>query len=263
MQARLRSGVRRAQSLVRGRAAATGSPQGSFAPALRHHGDAPALLLSPHWDDAALSCWGLLAEPGGLEVVNVFAGLPPAGDAGRWEALAGLADSRERASARAAEDARALAGAGREPRNLPLLDAGFRTRPLELGPAAIDDALTRALPSASRVYAPAGIGGHADHVLVRDYARALARAGMPVELYAELPYCAIHGWPAWVDGGEPEERRDVEAYWAYFLAAVPEMPPLRSARITRLAPDAAAAKLAAVSAYGAVELRWALPAAAG
>lgn len=275
MQARLRSGVRRAQSLVRRTAVASAAQAGSFSPRLAFDKDAAALLLSPHWDDAVLSCWDLLTGGAQLEVVNVFAGLPQPGESGRWEALAGLADSRERAAARMAEDAQALAAAGRQPRNLPLLDAGYRRRPLELAVRALDEALAGELRLVSRVYAPAGIGGHADHVLVRSYARALLGAGIPVELYADVPYCAIHGWPSWVDGGEPEPGRDVDAYWRWFLTDVPEMPPLQSALVTRLPPDDAAAKLAAVScyrmslnlsvkhlladpAYGAVEIRWQL-----
>src|SRR3981081_2429888 len=69
----------------------------SFKSRLRVDPDAPALLLSPHWDDAALDCWSLLAGGSELVVVNVFAGVPPPGHAGAWEAIAGLEDTAERA----------------------------------------------------------------------------------------------------------------------------------------------------------------------
>jgi hypothetical protein len=77
----------------------------------------------------------------------------------------------------------------------------------------------------------------------------LLRAGMPVTVYAELPYCIFHGWPSWVDGSDPEPRRDVDAYWQSFLREVPEMPSLRSAQVEQLDPQAAAAKRAAIERY--------------
>ncbi len=40
---------------------------------------AETIILSPHFDDAVLSCWHLLAGAGAVLVVNVFAGEPPAG----------------------------------------------------------------------------------------------------------------------------------------------------------------------------------------
>ena len=77
----------------------------------------------------------------------------------------------------------------------------------------------------------------------------LSRAGIPVSLYAELPYCILHGWPSWVDGREPEDNRNVDAYWRQFLGGVPEMPPLRSAHVERLDDTSAAAKLASMRCY--------------
>jgi len=77
------------------------------------------------------------------------------------------------------------------------------------------------------------------------------RIGMPVTLYAELPYCIFHGWPAWVDGSEPDAQRDVDAYWSSFLGDVPEMPPLRSATVERLSEQQAAARLNAIDSYHA------------
>ncbi len=56
---------------------------------------------------------------------------------------------------------------------------------------------------------------------------------MPVTLYAELPYCIFHGWPAWVqeDGAGPAATRRL-------LAAssedVPELGPLREGPVTQL-----------------------------
>jgi hypothetical protein len=220
-----------------------------FQPRLRMDPHAPELLLSPHWDDAVLDCWSLLTSNRELHVVNLFAGIPPPGRLNEWEALIGARDSAERARGRIDEDALALARAGRKPLNLPLLDARTRPTPFALGLDDLDRALTTEIHSTSRVYVPAGIGGHTDHVLTRLYGRMLSRAGIPVTLYAELPYCIFHGWPSWVDGREPEPNRDVDAYWLTFLRGVPEMPALRSAEVEHLDGPTAGAKLAAMRCY--------------
>jgi hypothetical protein len=226
--------------------------ESNFEPLLRTDSEAPELLLSPHWDDAVLDCWSLVSSERPLNVANVFAGIPPSGTRGTWEDILGVQDSAQRARARLAEDVAALARGGRTPINLALLDAEHRrgTRHV-LGVKDIDRALAAELRSASRVYAPAGIGGHFDHLLVRRYARMLLRAGMPVTLYAELPYCIFHGWPSWVGGTRAAGNRDVDAYWQEFLNAVPELPALRSAEVVRLDESAARAKCDALSNYEA------------
>jgi len=234
---------RRARTLRRAR------EDSRFSSRLRVDCDAPELILSPHWDDAVLNCWSLLTSSRELTVVNVFAGYPPAGRAGVWEAVIGAQDSAERARRRMAEDTRALARANRKPVNLPLLDAQYRGHGPAIGLDELDRTLTKEVQSAARVYVPAGIGSHVDHLFTRRYARLLLHAGIPVTLYAELPYCTIHGWPSWVDGREPASNRDVDAYWQSFLRAVPEMPPLRSAEVVRLDGPTASAKGNAVESY--------------
>jgi hypothetical protein len=227
-----------------------GLREDGFRPHLRPDPQAPGLLLSPHFDDAVLDCWSVLASDRPLTVVNVFAGIPAPGQAGVWEALTGVADSAERKRARMAEDAAALARVGRTPLNLPLLDVQHRGRAGDsVGLAQIDRALVDVVQSASRVYVPAGIGSHADHLLVRRYGRTLLRAGMPVTVYADLPYCTFHGWPPWVDGSDSASTRNVDAYWQFSLNQVPEMPALRSAQVVRLDAAVAAAKGDAVMSY--------------
>lgn len=250
-----RRDLRRLSGLPRGlyrrsRAVARERQESRFEPRLRVDAAAPELLLSPHWDDAVLDCWGLLRSDRELVVVNLFAGVPAPGTHGVWEEIMGVRDSAERARERIAEDRRALARAGREPRNLPLLDARYRRQSGSiLGLDELDRALATEVSGASRVYVPAGIGAQADHLLARRYGRVLLRAGMPVTLYAELPYCIFHGWPPWVDGREPAPNRNVDAYWQSFLRDVPEMPALQSAKVERLEGDTASAKLEALGCY--------------
>ncbi|HEY4428661.1 MAG TPA: PIG-L family deacetylase [Solirubrobacteraceae bacterium] len=237
---------RRLYQRARRRAAAR--EERSFQSGLRSDPQAPALLLSPHWDDAVLDCWAVLAGRDEVNVVNVFAGVPEPGRLTLWDAITGAEDSAERARERLAEDALALAAAGRRSIALPFLDTQYRrTGPPALG--KIDRAVTVHVREVSRVYAPAALGSHPDHVLARRYARMLALGGVPVTLYADLPYCILHGWPHWVDGRAPDPHRNVDAFWLSFLEDVPEMPPLRSAEVVRLTPEQAAAKLAAMQAY--------------
>ncbi len=222
----------------------------SFRTLLGVDANAPELVLSPHWDDAVLDCWGLLSSDRALSVVNVFAGVPtPGGIRGAWDAITGARDSAERARERIAEDAGALARAGRTATALDFLDAQYRPPPRAPRLEDLDRALAGSVQRAARVYVPAGLGGHPDHMLVRRYGRMLSRAGMPVTLYADLPYCAIHGWPHWVDGTEPDPHRNIDAFWMSFLEKVPEMRELRSARVERLDDQAAAAKLEAMRCY--------------
>lgn len=221
-----------------------------FAPRLRHDPAAPALLLSPHPDDAAIDCWSLLDSPAALTVATVFAGDPPAPEPGPWDRLAGARDAIALARERRAEDREALAAAGREPLHLPFVDASHRGTAPPPSFAALDAALAARVGAASQLLAPAVLGvAHPDHVAVRDFALALhAAAGIPLRLYADAPYATAYGWPPWVTGEPPDGRLDVDAYWA--AAGTPAALVARErARIVRLPSDAAARKLAALRRY--------------
>jgi LmbE family N-acetylglucosaminyl deacetylase len=198
----------------------------------------PAVILSPHVDDAVLSCWSVLTGPGDVRVVNVFAGVPRAGTLANWDRIMGATDSAARMRERFDEDREALALAGRDPAlHLPFADSQYRGgRP----PAALSE-LESVLPKLSAVYAPACTGvAHPDHLHVRRLAEALARAGVPAFLYADLPYCAEFGWPAWVTGADSDPHLDVDAIWAA---------PAGEPAVVRLDDAQAAAKHEAIKAY--------------
>jgi hypothetical protein len=138
------------------------------------------------------------------------------------------------------EDREALALAARRPLNLPFLARSHRGWRPEPSLRALDGALAPGPVAA--VYAPAALGSpHPDHALVRDYALALARHGIPVRLYADVPYSVVYGWPAWVTGDAPDPRLDVDAYWGNGARA--------GAEVVRLSAPAAGAKLAAMRTY--------------
>ena len=212
-------------------------------PRLRHDGDAPPLLLSPHLDDAVIDCWSVLTGEGELNVVNVFAGVPPRGRTTHWDRIVGATDSAALMRARIEEDRAALARAGRTPVNLDFLEHQQREdRRPAAARARSTRRVTRSVPAASRLYAPAALGTqHPDHVRVRAYARACAAAGIPVELYADLPYAVVYGWPHWVTGDAPDPHLDTDAYWGERPAGEP--------RVVKLDEAQASAKLEAMRAY--------------
>ena len=169
------------------------------------------VILSPHLDDAVLSCWHLLAGPGEVTVINVFDGTPPPGTPPPWwDTITGAVDPQSRMRERLREDAAARAELGRQAIGLGLLDAQYRGAEPEVG--TLVDRLAEHIGEDALVYAPAAIdGNHLDHVLVRDAAIELSRLGRRLRLYADLPQAIRGGWPAWV-AGDPEQP-GVSASW--------------------------------------------------
>lgn len=133
---------------------------------------ADVLVLAPHFDDSVLDLWSVIARPGPVTVVNVFAGAPLRPCLTEWDRICGATDTREWTERRGEEDARALALAGRVALNLPLVQTSACVASREAPPTAGDvaEALRRAVSAASLVYAPSGVGGHPDHLLVRSLA---------------------------------------------------------------------------------------------
>lgn len=212
-------------------------------------------ILSPHPDDAVLSCWHVLSRPGEVAVLNVFTGRPEAGSTGHWDRLTGARDSRARIEERLHEDRQALALAGREPVNLDFLDNQYRAGGQALEP--LEESLARLLAAGTLVYAPAALGDHPDHALVRAAALRLRQRGLDVLLYADLPHAiAQRGWPAWVTGGRadgrgtsPDRGRDAAASWDRALADAGLVPGDLAPQVVALDPAARARKAEAVTAY--------------
>lgn len=196
------------------------------------------VVLSPHLDDAVLSAFSVLRE--GARVVNVCTGLPEPGFVAGWDELTGATDSRRRMEERLDEDRAALGLAGIEPDGLDFLDEQYRSAPIDQ--AALNASIAEAVGDATEVWSPAGIGGHSDHVQVREAALAIGR---PVRFYAELPYAVKFGWPAWVTGGKEDPYLSVDVYWRRWLPKTLHLEP----RVRRLAPEEAEAKLRAMRAY--------------
>lgn len=198
-------------------------------------------VLSPHLDDAVLSCWHLLEGDADVVVVNVFGGEPEPGVATSWwDAMTGAADSASRMRERVAEDRAAMALAGREAVTLDLPEELYRRNGVRPDVSA---RLADVIPRGSLVYAPAGLGiQHADHVLTRDTALSLRGHFGEVRLYADLPHSHVFGRP-----GTP--GIDPTPWWDSTLAGA-GLPGHRLVRKDhRLDDRSFERKLAAVHAY--------------
>lgn len=188
-----------------------------------------ALYLSPHLDDAALSCGGQIEQltraGRRVLVVTLFAGEPPTGEpsgalsplAEKLHALWGLSPEAALA-ARRGEDLEACRVLGAEPVHWHLLDALYRRHPMtgavlyprlgDLFGAPADPELAEQialrlaeLPPAERIVAPLGAGGHVDHRLTR---RAAERVfGSRLAYYEDFPYARKRRalWRALLGGG--------------------------------------------------------------
>jgi LmbE family N-acetylglucosaminyl deacetylase len=209
-----------------------------------------AVILSPHFDDAVLSCWHVLGRASEVLVVNVFAGEPPSGTLGWWDRLAGGKDSAAVVRTRVDEDRQALALAGCTAVNLPFLDSQYCTPEQDAG--EIVEALRAVLVAGAPMYAPGGLGDHhRDHTAVRAAALVLHAEGADVRLYADLPHATVFGWPLWVlNGGAATGADPAGKRWESQLEAtgIPVERMLRA--VHRLPAEDQAAKREAVRTYG-------------
>jgi LmbE family N-acetylglucosaminyl deacetylase len=205
------------------------------------------VVVSPHLDDAVLGAWTALTADDRVEVVNVFTAMPPAGTLTRYDRLLRATDSAALFAERLREDAEALALAGRSARGLGLLERQYRDGPVDR--EALAAALAEAVKGCSALLAPAGIGGHEDHVAVRDACFELADAVRRLVLYAELPYAIHKGWPEWVTGAEPDPHLDPASDWHACLATAPCPRDALRPEVRTLGDAEADAKLHALRTY--------------
>lgn len=214
------------------------------------------VYLSPHLDDAALSCGGLIAQQSrrGDEVIimTICAGPAPAhlSDFARFQHerwLAGAA-ATDAMALRREEDKAACAALGARPVHLALGDSIYRQdaegrwlyaeeTALWGPPHPADDPsvwqveleaqLERLQPDF--VYAPLAIGNHVDHQLTRQVAERWVAVGRPVLFYEDFPY-----------------SESTTALW-FSLNRRPNW--VWSRRIWRLEQDDVEAKVAALACY--------------
>jgi LmbE family N-acetylglucosaminyl deacetylase len=148
------------------------------------------LVVSPHLDDAVLSCGAALSAMRGAAVVTIFAGAKPNPSAPTaWDRRSGFVAGDDVTGVRRAEDARALGSLGSSWQWLEFTDADYRSAELDV--TAIADAIAGIIRTTtpSRVLIPVGVG-HPDHILTFE-AATLAAAQFPAVttvVYADAPY---------------------------------------------------------------------------
>jgi LmbE family N-acetylglucosaminyl deacetylase len=181
------------------------------------------VYLSPHLDDAVLSCGGAIHRQAqaGAEVlaITVFTGDFEGSD------LSSFARSLHKEwgglshpfALRRAEDNAALTLLNAEGENLEHLDAIYRVAPdgewlypnveaifgevhpadpLSLdGARGLAERVTQLLPPPDQalLYAPLGVGHHVDHQIIRTAAHTLLEAGYHVGFYEDYPYAETPG----------------------------------------------------------------------
>ncbi|HZH47524.1 MAG TPA: PIG-L family deacetylase, partial [Roseococcus sp.] len=158
-----------------------------------------AVAISPHLDDAAFSCGGVLARLArlGWEVVvcTTFTAsvAAPRGFALACQTDKGLGPEVDYMALRRAEDAAACAALGATPLWLPFAEAphrGYNSAAALFGPPAPGDAIMGPLLASlshhlragplDLVLAPQAIGGHVDHVLLVEALRLALPPGLPI-----------------------------------------------------------------------------------
>lgn len=171
------------------------------------------IFLSPHLDDAALSCGGIIAERvangDSVEIWTICAGDPPDGPLSPFasELHQRWGTGREAIAVRREEDLAACHVLKATPRHFSIPDCIYRRDPASGEPLIhFNEDLFRQLPESQtslveelsrqltdsllagcQVAAPMTLGNHIDHQLVRQAAERLNR---PLWFYADYPYAA-------------------------------------------------------------------------
>jgi LmbE family N-acetylglucosaminyl deacetylase len=167
---------------------------------------ARTVVVSPHLDDAVLSCSYLLAARPGVVVVTAFAGRPPEypDPPNHWDALGGFGPGDEVHVTRRAEDAAALAAFEARPVWLDFVEYPYLERPDWVRPEQVVDALEAAVraEAPTAVFAPFGLA-NPDHDCTHD-AAMLVRERMLADgdeaawfCYQDMPYYVVPGLLAW------------------------------------------------------------------
>jgi LmbE family N-acetylglucosaminyl deacetylase len=204
------------------------------------------VYLSPHLDDAALSCGGAIARHSAagarvLVVTICTASPPPEGPLSsfaeeihrQWGLSAGQA-----VRARLHEDSLAMEYLGADSLWVGMLDAIYR-RPADyisdatlFGAPVSDDPLLPSLKTFTRalrdrvpratLYAPLGVGNHVDHEIT--YQAARAGAGNAIAFYEDFPYVtkpdALDQRLRALDGSFVTSTLDIDATLSRKLGAI-------------------------------------------
>jgi LmbE family N-acetylglucosaminyl deacetylase len=192
------------------------------------------LVISPHLDDAVLSCGRYLASHPGCTVVTVFAGLPDPAirQVGLgWDEL--FENSTVAVLHRRGEDTHGLKRLQATPLHLNYLDGQYHTQRSPNFENGIHDDLSSIVRDYSTVLMPLGLL-HPDHQLVSDISASLEMSATRV-LYMDMPYGLFrydavvqrlhqlgmpNRWVAEVDEGSVQSKDDAVAHYRSQLPQV-------------------------------------------
>lgn len=158
-------------------------------------------IISPHYDDAALSAWHQIEKPG-TRVITVFGGFPDNAKIGLWDKISACNASNGVVAERRRENANALATTAAQAVNLNFLDRQyqpFNSRNVE----EVADEIENSSDAEASFMAPIGIGTyfrvHPDHIDTRKTGIELLKRGRDVAFYADIPYLLparnLSDWP--------------------------------------------------------------------
>lgn len=163
----------------------------------------PALIVSPHLDDAVLSVGQVMAGRPNMTVCTVFAGVPQdRGQFTTYDLDCGFRSAEESIHIRRDEDRAALARLKGRPCWLDFPDHQYGE---PVNEAAIVDALTDVVEQVqpTLLLGPLGLAHPDHHTTRRVYQRLVSRVGIEAWVYEDLPSRVL--WP--------EEVPEALAWW--------------------------------------------------
>jgi LmbE family N-acetylglucosaminyl deacetylase len=216
------------------------------------------VVVSPHFDDAAMGAGHLLASYPDTTVITVLAGQPPSYPEvpSDWDALGGFKAGDDVVAARRLEDLAAMEVLTSEHRWLDFpdhqyLDPADRPTPADVAPA-LAEAIDAVNPTS--VFVPMGLG-NPDHVMVHDASLLVRReqAQRTWFCYEDHGYKHIPGLLAWrvakllrahpwptpaIVPHVPDEALKRRAIWCYTSQIAPlERDHALTARMEALVPE--------------------------
>jgi LmbE family N-acetylglucosaminyl deacetylase len=213
---------------------------GEFAPAVFSR----IVVVSPHFDDAAMGAGHLLASYEDTTVVTVLAGPPPSypDPPSEWDALGGFVAGDDVVAARRLEDVAAMAVLESAYRWLEFSDHQYLAPPDRPTPADVAPTLAAVIDEIdpTAVFFPMGLG-NPDHVMVHDASLLVRIDQLDREwfCYEDHGYKHIPGLLAWrvakllrahpwptpaIVPHEPDEARKRKAIFCY----ASQIPPLEN-----------------------------------
>ena len=160
------------------------------------------VVISPHFDDAALGTAHLLSAYPGSTVITVCAGKPPVypAEPTEWDALGGFKSGDDVVAIRREEERAAMAVFEAEPVWLDFVDWQYQEKHERATPEQVAEPLEAALLAATptAVFVPMGIA-NPDHELTQDAARLVIdrMPGVAWFAYEDSGYKHIPGMLAW------------------------------------------------------------------